>query len=53
MTMHAVLNTAGSGYVFKLVAPADLQTFWWIYAPLWLAAGIVTALATRGRLGLR
>jgi membrane protease YdiL (CAAX protease family) len=53
MAMHAILNTAGSGYVFKLVAPTDLQAFWWIYAPLWLAAGIITVIVTRGRLGLR
>ena len=52
MTMHALLNTAGSGYVFKLIAPADLLTFWWIYAVLWLAAGIIAAVTTRGRLGL-
>jgi membrane protease YdiL (CAAX protease family) len=53
MTMHAVLNTAGSGYVFTLIAPGDLQRFWWIYAPVWLAAGLVLVIATRGRLGVR
>src|SRR3569832_1888305 len=50
-TMHALLNTAGAGYVFKLIAPADLLTLWWSYAVLWLAAGIIAAVTTRGRLG--
>jgi membrane protease YdiL (CAAX protease family) len=51
MTMHAVLNTASAGYVFTLIAPADLERFWAIYGSVWLAAGILTIALTRGRLG--
>jgi membrane protease YdiL (CAAX protease family) len=53
MTMHGVLNTAGSGYVFTLVAKDDLVRFWWIYAAIWLAAGLGCIAASRGRLGVR
>ncbi|HUO88647.1 MAG TPA: CPBP family intramembrane glutamic endopeptidase [Rhizomicrobium sp.] len=52
MTLHALLNTAGSGYVFTLIAPGDLARFWWIYALAWLAAGLAFVVATRGRLGV-
>jgi membrane protease YdiL (CAAX protease family) len=51
MMMHAVLNTASAGYVFRLIAPADLERFWAIDAGVWLAAGILTIALTRGRLG--
>jgi uncharacterized protein len=51
MTMHALLNTAGSGYVFTLIDRGDLLRFWWIYAVIWLGMGVVVAMATRGRLG--
>jgi membrane protease YdiL (CAAX protease family) len=52
MAMHAILNTIGAGYVFTFIAAPDLPRFWWIYAVLWLGAGMIAALATRGRLGL-
>jgi len=52
MVMHALLNTAGSGYVFAMVGRSDLQRFWWIYAAIWLGMGVVAVIATRGRLGL-
>ena len=52
MLMHATLNTVAAGYVFHLIGKSDLQRFWWLYALLWLAAGTITVLATRGRLGL-
>jgi len=51
MAMHALLNTASAGYVFTLVARADLERFWLIYGGVWLAAGILTIASTRGRLG--
>lgn len=51
--MHGLLNTAGSGYVFTLIAPADLARFWWIYSAVWLGAGLLTVAATRGRLGAK
>jgi len=52
MLAHALINTVGSGYVFTLIAPASLAFFWWIYALIWLAAGLSVATLTRGRLGL-
>ena len=51
MVSHALINTAGSGYVFTLVARDSLAAFWWLYACVWLVAGAIVALATRGRLG--
>ena len=53
MLMHGILNTAGSGYAFTLIAPGDLQRFWWIYGAVWLIAGVMFAIATRGRLGIK
>lgn len=52
MLMHGILNTAGSGYAFTLIAPSDLQRFWWIYSAVWLIAGVMFAVGTRGRLGV-
>lgn len=52
MAMHAILNTAASGYVFQLVAHDDLPRFWLIYSAVWLSAGVLAVLSTRGRLGL-
>jgi hypothetical protein len=52
MTMHGVLNTIGSGYVFTLIGRDDLLTFWWIYAIVWLVAGASVVVLTRARLGL-
>lgn len=51
IAMHAILNTIGSGYVFHFIAANDLPRFWWIYAGLWLGAGLLAVIATRGRLG--
>jgi membrane protease YdiL (CAAX protease family) len=51
MAMHAILNTASAGYVFTLIAKPDLERFWTIYAAVWLAAGILTVVLTRGGLG--
>ncbi|MBV9542651.1 MAG: CPBP family intramembrane metalloprotease [Alphaproteobacteria bacterium] len=51
MTMHAILNTAGSGYAFMLIGPTDLSRFWWIYAAFWLTTGLAFVILTRGRLG--
>ena len=53
MLTHAILNTAGSGYVFTLIARGELQRFWWIYAAVWLGMGLLTVVATHGRLGLK
>ncbi|MBI3677883.1 MAG: CPBP family intramembrane metalloprotease [Proteobacteria bacterium] len=51
MIMHALLNTVGAGYAFKLAAPEALPHLWWIYAGVWAAAGGVVVLCTKGRLG--
>lgn len=52
MLMHATLNTLSAGYAFHLIGKDDLLAFWWLYASLWLVAGIVAVAVTRGRLGL-
>jgi membrane protease YdiL (CAAX protease family) len=52
MLAHAIINAAGSGYVFTLVAPSSLALFWWIYALIWLGVGASVATLTRGRIGL-
>jgi membrane protease YdiL (CAAX protease family) len=52
MTLHALINTIGSGYVFTLIVRDDLQPFWRIYAVVWLIAGLALVAVTRGRLGL-
>ncbi|HSM95212.1 MAG TPA: CPBP family intramembrane glutamic endopeptidase [Rhizomicrobium sp.] len=52
MAMHAILNTIGSGYIFHFIGANDLPLFWWIYASVWLGAGVLAVIATRGRLGL-
>jgi membrane protease YdiL (CAAX protease family) len=52
MLSHALINTAGSGYVFTLVQSQSLSSFWWVYAFLWLGAGAAVVVLTRGRLGL-
>jgi hypothetical protein len=51
MLMHATLNTVSAGYAFHLIGKSSLPAFWWLYAALWLGAGVITLLATRGRLG--
>jgi membrane protease YdiL (CAAX protease family) len=52
MLMHATLNTVSAGYAFHLIGKNDLLRFWWLYAALWLAAGTITIVTTRGKLGL-
>jgi len=51
MLMHATLNTVSAGYAFHLIGKSSLPAFWWLYAALWLGAGVITLFATRGRLG--
>jgi membrane protease YdiL (CAAX protease family) len=51
MITHALLNTIGAGYVFKLVSPDALPRLWWIYAGVWAASGLLVVLCTKGRLG--
>jgi membrane protease YdiL (CAAX protease family) len=51
MLMHTTLNTVSAGYAFHLIGKSDLLKFWCLYAGLWLVAGTIAVLATRGRLG--
>ena len=53
MLLHAMLNTVGAGYAFHLVGAADQPRFWTIYAAVWIAAGVVTIILSRGQLGRR
>jgi membrane protease YdiL (CAAX protease family) len=50
MIMHALINTAAAGYVFTLVARADLVRFWTIYGLVWLGIGLLAIALTRGKL---
>jgi len=50
MLLHAILNTIGPGYAFHMVAAADQQRFWMLYAAAWAVAGLVAIVFTRGRL---
>ena len=40
MLFHATVNTVGAGLFFPLFTGAALTLFWWIYALLWLGAGL-------------
>jgi len=48
---HAVVNTAGAGYVFALIADSDKEQFWWIYTAVWGSIALSLILLTLGRLG--
>lgn len=48
MLFHATVNTVGVGLVFPLFKGANLVTFWYIYAALWLAVGFAVAVSRRG-----
>jgi uncharacterized protein len=51
MLFHATVNTVGSGLVFPLMKGPDFVTFWYVYALLWLAAGLAISTSRSG--GLR
>jgi membrane protease YdiL (CAAX protease family) len=40
MLFHATVNTVGAGLVFPLMKGPAFVPFWYVYAVLWLAAGI-------------
>jgi hypothetical protein len=50
MLFHATVNTVGSGLVFPLMKGPNFVTFWYVYALLWLAAGVVVSIPRRGGL---
>lgn len=41
MLFHATVNTVGAGLVFPLMKGAAFVWFWYVYALLWLAVGLV------------
>jgi membrane protease YdiL (CAAX protease family) len=43
MLFHAAVNTVGAGLVFPLFKESGFVTFWYVYALLWLAAGIAVS----------
>jgi membrane protease YdiL (CAAX protease family) len=47
MLLHTTVNTVGAGLMFPLLKGSDLILFWYIYASLWLATGLV-AILSRG-----
>ena len=44
MLFHATVNTVGAGLVFPLMKGTAFVSFWYVYALLWLAVGLVTVL---------
>ncbi len=48
MLFHAMVNTVGSGLVFPLMKGPGFVTFWYVYALLWLAAGIAVSASRSG-----
>ena len=51
MLTHATINTVGAGYIFHTAASEDLGRFWWTCAGSWAAAGAITVILSRFRLG--
>jgi membrane protease YdiL (CAAX protease family) len=45
MLFHATVNTVGAGLVFPLFKGPAFVAFWYVYAALWLAAGLVISAA--------
>jgi membrane protease YdiL (CAAX protease family) len=43
MLFHATVNTVGAGLVFPLMKGAAFVSFWYVYALLWLIAGVAVA----------
>lgn len=52
MIMHALLNTVGAGFAYRLIAPEALPSLWWSNAAVWTAVGVIAVVATQGRLGV-
>jgi membrane protease YdiL (CAAX protease family) len=51
MICHAMVNTVGAGWAFQFYGGESTARLWWIYAAIWLAAGLAVAGATGFRLG--
>ena len=46
MLFHATVNTVGAGLVFPLMKGAAFVSFWYVYATLWLAAGLAIIISS-------
>jgi hypothetical protein len=46
MLFHATVNTVGAGLVFPLMKGSAFVSFWYVYATLWLAAGLIVILSS-------
>src|SRR6476469_9444677 len=44
MLFHATVNTVGAGLIFPLLKGPAFVPFWYVYALLWLAAGLTVVL---------
>lgn len=51
MICHATVNTVGAGWAFQFYEGSSVAQLWWVYAGLWLGAGLLLAAATGFRLG--
>lgn len=45
---HAIVNTVGGGYVFRMFQGVHLMRLWWIYALLWAMTGVTVTLYSKG-----
>jgi membrane protease YdiL (CAAX protease family) len=50
MLFHATVNTVGAGLIFPLFKGGAFVAFWYVYAALWLIAGVVVSATRRGGL---
>jgi hypothetical protein len=46
MLFHATVNTVGAGLIFPLFKGPSFVPFWYLYALLWLALGLVVTLSS-------
>jgi uncharacterized protein len=46
MLFHATVNTVGAGLFFPLMKGPGFVLFWYVYATLWLAAGLIVILSS-------
>jgi membrane protease YdiL (CAAX protease family) len=47
--LHATVNTVGAGLIFPLFSGVTLITLWWIYACVWLLAGLGLLLSSANK----
>jgi membrane protease YdiL (CAAX protease family) len=49
MLFHATVNTVGAGLIFPLMKGPAFVPFWYVYALLWLAAGVTVIFSSAAR----